>query len=77
MSADVNVSFCRTLLADTIDDVRSAEPGIVTAKAWVWSGDRRTWEFHFGEFYWHGNASNAYEARALGWSAWLKSKGYE
>jgi hypothetical protein len=34
------------------------------------------WEFHGPDnYYWHGNASGAYEARYKGWMAWLESQG--
>jgi hypothetical protein len=72
-----NIGFCRELLRETIDDVKAAAPAVKVSDAWVWSGDRRNWEFHFNGFYWNGSADNAYHARANGWSAWLRAKGHE
>ena len=44
--------------------------------AWVWHFHKDHWEFHGPDgFYWHGSADNAYEARAKGWSAWLRKQG--
>jgi len=43
--------------------------------AWVYKVGKDHWEFHFGSYYWHGSADNAYDARAKGWSAWLAKNG--
>lgn len=43
--------------------------------AWTYHVDRNHWEFHGpDEFYWHGRADNAADARAHGWNAWLREK---
>ena len=71
MARDVNIAFSRLWLACVMDDVRKA--GVKgLSKAWVWTSDRRTWEFHFGDFFDCFNASNAYEARAKGWESFLR-----
>lgn len=76
---DINIIFSRTLLSQVIPAVRGA--GYKPMKdAWVWSGglNDQCWEFHGpGEFYWYGNADNAYEARYKGWVAFLRSKGLD
>lgn len=45
--------------------------------AWVYGPMfRDDWEFHGPDaFYWHGEAANAYDARAKGWRAWLRKQG--
>lgn len=58
-------------------DVKKFRPGIKHREAWVYKVGKDHWEFHFGEYYWHGSAGNAYEARANGWSAWLEKNGVE
>jgi hypothetical protein len=78
--ASIDISFSRHLLALVQQDVRAFAPHIKTRKdAWVWCAGRDHWEFHGPDnYYWHGNACNAYEARANGWRAWLEkySPGY-
>jgi len=74
---DINISFSRALLAQIVPAVKAA--GKRTMKdGWVRNVGRDHWEFHGpGEYYWHGSADNAYEARYKGWSAWLEKSGYE
>lgn len=69
MNADIQ--FSRLELADTLAEVRAFNPAIKLAKAWVHKNGRDQWEFHYGLYYWHGRAGNAYDARAKGWSAYL------
>jgi hypothetical protein len=72
---DVNVAFCRHLLKLTLEDVRKADPDVKLRDAWVYHySGTDDWEFHFGDFYWHGSADNAYDARAKGWESWLSQK---
>jgi hypothetical protein len=69
----IDVSFCRALLAQIIPDVKASGKRVVK-DAWVWCAGRDHWEFHGPDgFFWHGNASNAYDARYKGWSAWLEN----
>jgi hypothetical protein len=70
-----DLSFSRTLLRWTLEDVSRYVPAERRKKAWVWTSDRRTWEFHFEDFFDCFHASDAYEARSKGWSNWLSSKG--
>ena len=72
---DINISFSREELKRTLADVKSAFPELKVKDAWVWHAGRGHWEFHFNEFYWHGRADNAYEARSNGWAAYLSKKG--
>jgi hypothetical protein len=66
-----DLSFCRTILKATLEEVRAAGlPQDKIKSAWVWKTFNQ-WEFHFGDFYWWGKAENAYDARDKGWSAWL------
>lgn len=72
MSApSIDIAFSREVLRLTLEEVRAACPDINLRDAWVWKAGRDHWEFHYGEYYWHGSASNAYEARAKGWTAYL------
>lgn len=73
----ISISFCRELLAQVIPAVR--DNGYRPVKdAWVWCAGRDHWEFHGpDQFYWHGSAGNAYEARYKGWVAFLASKGID
>lgn len=69
--ADINITFCRTLLRQVLPEVRASGKRI-NKDAWVWNAGRDHWEFHGPDkFYWHGRAANAYEARYKGWRAWL------
>jgi hypothetical protein len=70
---DIDIIFCRRLLAQIIPDVKMAGK-LVNKDAWVWNNGRDCWEFHGpDDFYWYGTACNAYEARYKGWSAWLEN----
>lgn len=72
---DINIAFSRALLAQLRGPVRGVGKRLVR-DAWVWHAGRDHWEFHGpDEFYWHGRADNAYEARYKGWSAWLEKQG--
>ncbi len=77
MSLDTD--FCRALLALAHASVRRHFPRVHLRKdAWVWNAGRDHWEFHGPEdFYWHGRAANAFDARYKGWMAWLCHKGVE
>jgi hypothetical protein len=75
--ADIDIAFCRSLLKLGAAEVKKHFPDIRTRKdAWVWDAGRDNWEFHGpDDYYWHGRAGNAYEARYKGWMAWLEHKG--
>jgi hypothetical protein len=74
---NMDIAFCRLMLQETHVLVKRHFPEINLRKdAWVWCAGRNHWEFHGpSKYYWHGNASNAYQARYKGWLAWLESKG--
>ena len=79
---DVNIAFSRQHLAVVHKDVRKAFPDIKNPMKAAWVHHSRslrdTWEFHGPEdFYYCMSASNAYDARAKGWDAYLKHKGVE
>lgn len=63
--ADINIVFSRTLLREGHKAVKAAFPKINLRKdAWVWHNGRDHWEFHGPQdYYWHGRAANAFEAR--------------
>lgn len=73
----LDVAFCRALLAQVMPDVKANTTPAQRKAAWVYgyrvSGRQAgSWEFHGpDDFYWHGAAANAYDARYHGWSAWL------
>lgn len=73
MAQNYNTTFCRVLLATTMEDVRPLTTAKQRKEAWVIRVGRQHWEFHGpDDFYWHGGADNAYDARASGWNAWLE-----
>lgn len=76
--ASVDVAFGRAHLALVLEDVRRHYPGIQVNLAWVYHFGRDHWEFHGPDnFYWHGRAGGAYDARAKGWAAYLRHMGKE
>lgn len=77
--ASIDTLFGRALLAQGHKAVKEHFPEInLRAAAWVWCAGRNHWEFHGpSDFYWHGNAGNAFEARYKGWMAWLHHKGVD
>ena len=88
MTTTPNITFSRQLLKLVHRDVKDhlrvlavehIRPDLlrvdIRQSAWVHTSGRDQWEFRGPDgFYWHGKASNAYEARAKGWQAWLKSQ---
>ena len=70
-------AFDRALYAEVVKDVRAHDPAVRLRDAWVYKLDKDHWEFHYKEFYWHGDASSAFEARANGWSRWLDRQSTE
>jgi hypothetical protein len=73
----IDTEFSRALLGYRLSDVKSFDPALSVREAWVWCAGKDHWEFHFNDFYWHGSASNAYDARSKGWAAWLRQAGAE
>lgn len=71
---NINIVFCRELLRATTLEVLDVAPDTNLRDAWVWKAGPDHWEFHFRDYYWQGCASNAYEARAKGWAAWLAKR---
>ena len=73
------IAFDRAWLACVMLKVRDhgiKHPCKGRGKAWVWTSDQRTWEFHYKpcdgcEFFTAIAASNAYEAKAKGWEEYL------
>ena len=72
---NVNTVFERTLYQLIVADVRKHVPGVKLRDAWVWNSGNDLWEFHYKDFYWHGSASGAFDAKAKGWSAYLEKQG--
>lgn len=77
-----DIAFSREYLKLTTKTVKQHFPDLKLNSAWVYHFHGDHWEFHLPiagteEFYWHGSASNAFEARANGWHAFLESKGIE
>jgi hypothetical protein len=76
-SPDIGIS--RLVLMESHKRVKTLFPTINLRKdAWVWCAGRGRWEFHGpDQYYWNCRASNAYDARAKGWDAWLRSQGHD
>ena len=76
---NLDLIFSRALLSQAHADVKKHFPAVnLMRDAWVYHYGREIWEFHGpGGFYDNVKASNAYEARYKGWTAYLKSKGIE
>ena len=73
MTHDINIIFCRSLLAKAHALVKETHPQVKLRDAWVWHFHRDHWEFHGPDgYFWHGSADNAYDARYKGWMAWLR-----
>lgn len=73
---DINTIFCREMLKSVMIDVRKHTTVEERKSAWVYCtqrhGGNNQFEFHGpNDFYWHGRADNAANARAKGWEAWL------
>jgi hypothetical protein len=74
MTMKAYTQFSRALLSRTMQRVKEA--GIEDyKKAWVWTMDRRTWEFHYKDYFGTCSASDAYEARHIGWAHYLLKTG--
>jgi hypothetical protein len=70
--ASTDIAFSRALLGEAHTAVKQFAPKTKLRDAWVWHAGRDHWEFHGpNNFYWHGRAGNAYDARFNGWIAWL------
>ena len=91
MPHNINTQFCLEVLKRVHVDVRQhlwrlgekhIRPDLMRANpwkaGWVHKSGLYQWEFHGPDrFYWYGRAGNAYDARAQGWTAWLKAQGAE
>lgn len=69
-------SFCRSLLASVMAEVKQKFSAEEIKKVWVWS-DGRSWEFHGpNDEYFYGlrTADCAWSAKAAGWSKMLELK---
>jgi hypothetical protein len=65
-------SFCRSLAANVMIDVRKVTTKKERSDAWVYNTGLG-WEFHGpAGFYHYGDAHCAYDARSDGWEAWLR-----
>ena len=73
----LDTAFQRTEYAQVVMDVRKFNPSVNLREAWVYKVGRDHWEFHYQEFFWHGSAGGAFDARAIGWSRYLASKKVE
>jgi hypothetical protein len=68
-------AYDRDLYRRVKADVVKHSPSVEVMAARVIPTGVGQWEFHYSDFYWHGRASGAFEARAKGWSAWLRKYG--
>jgi hypothetical protein len=66
-----NLAFTRLLLKGTMEVIKPLTTVAERKGAWVYHLMGDDWEFHGpNEFYWYGDADNAYHARQQGWEAW-------
>ena len=72
-----DICFSRAELRLVLADVIRHDAAVRIKDAWVWRAGKDHYEFHFGSFYWHGRADNAYDARSRGWAAWLAQAGVD
>ena len=73
----IDTEFSRVELRAMLADVKAFDSALRVREACVWCAGNDLWEFHFLDYYWHGSASNAYDARSTGWAAWLRQAGAE
>lgn len=77
MAQNLNAVFCRMLHTRVMVDVKQVTTSTERDAAWAYNFGGGHWEFHGPKgFYWHGEADNAYDARAKGWGAYLKENNY-
>ena len=71
----VSHNFCRALYTQVMAEVRQHFMTAQIRKAWVWTGDRKHWEFHGpnDEFASLKTADCAWSAKAEGWSLLLEA----
>lgn len=68
---DINLAFTRLLLKGTMEVIKPLTTVAERKAVWVYHFNGDHWEFHGpNDFYWHGSADNAYDARHKGWEAW-------
>lgn len=68
---DINVAFSRHLLSIVLRDLAKVTSVAERKDAYVYDSYGDNWEFHGPDnFYWHGIADNAYDAKVNGWQAW-------
>lgn len=75
MSSDL--PFSRAELREVMAEVKAKDRTVKHREACVRNSGcnhGQLWEFWFRGFYWYGRASNAYDARAQGFSAWLRGQ---
>lgn len=74
-----NHGFCRQHLAIVMKDVREHTTVEQRKAAWAYSyGIGDSVEFHGpDDFYWYGSGCCKWHARAEGWQAWMREKGFE
>jgi hypothetical protein len=71
-------TFCRLLLQQVKPDIEKHTTVEERQAAWVYDTGRKHHEFHGPDnFYWHGHACCAWEAKYQGWTAYLKHIGAE
>jgi hypothetical protein len=69
--SDIDTAFCRTMLKSLRADMKRAKTK-APKDYWTYDFGRGHWEFQAPDFYWDGEAANAYDARYKGISAWLQ-----
>lgn len=72
---DVKHNFCRDLYTQVMAEVCQHFTTAQIKTTWVWTGDRKHWEFHGpnDEFFALKMADCAWSAKAEGWSLLLEA----
>lgn len=74
MNISIFSVFNRIHLSLVHEEIRQTGINTPMKAAWVHKTFDQ-WEFHGpDEFYWHGRAQDAWDARVKGWTAWLRRK---
>lgn len=77
MAESIDSALSRNYLVEVHKDVKRIPKfkGNVWKEAWVYCYGRGQWEFHGpNKFLYNCKATNAWEARALGWQAYIRER---
>ena len=73
-----NIEFCRVLYRQIMEDVRREVPPEIVKEAWVYNFHDGRFEFQIPsqDFYWYGQADNAWDAKTKGWESYLSRQSH-